>query len=262
MSNYSNSKIYKLVNDVNDEIYVGSTASTLTKRLYGHKYSVKRGKTSKIYSFMRDLGLEHFRIVLIEAFECKNKDELRKREQYYIDELKPCLNMCGAYRHCPHGRQHKHCKVCDGVGICEHNKRKDQCKVCSPVVCKVCEVIYPRHSMKAHYESKKHIIKQKEVYLGKENKTLNPFLEFIQTLINGSLPLEWDDSGNISIICGELYRVYLQWASTNNKIKVSKRQFNTTIRALNVLEKRVKVKGISSTNFILNRDDLINNLTQ
>jgi predicted GIY-YIG superfamily endonuclease len=40
--NYENSKIYKLVNDVDDKIYVGSTATTLAKRLYGHKNSAKR----------------------------------------------------------------------------------------------------------------------------------------------------------------------------------------------------------------------------
>ena len=42
---------------------------------------------------MREIGIEHFKIELIEKVECENKTQLRKREQYFIDELKPELNM-------------------------------------------------------------------------------------------------------------------------------------------------------------------------
>lgn len=176
MPNYTNSKIYKIVNDINGEIYIGSTANTLSKRMCCHKYyATKLGKTSKIYSFIRELGVSHFRIVLIEAFQCSNRDELRRKEQQYIDELNPSLNMYGSFRDCPHGRRHNYCLECGGVGMCPHDRRKDQCRicdgsaicehnnrrascqVCSPVHCGVCNKTYSQMNIRSHYSTTKHI---------------------------------------------------------------------------------------------------------
>lgn len=92
---YKNGKIYKLVNDVNDDIYVGSTASTLAKRKGNHKKHALV-KNSTIYKTMREIGPEHFDIILIESFSCNSKDELRAREDYWIRQLKPALNMINA----------------------------------------------------------------------------------------------------------------------------------------------------------------------
>ena len=37
MSRFSNSKVYKLVNSIDDEIYIGSTTQPLSKRFADHK---------------------------------------------------------------------------------------------------------------------------------------------------------------------------------------------------------------------------------
>jgi len=91
MVNYANGKIYKLVNSVDDKIYVGSTCELLRVRKYKHKYDAKI-KPAYVHTHLNQIGWDNVDIILIEAFECKNKDELHKRERHYIDELKSELN--------------------------------------------------------------------------------------------------------------------------------------------------------------------------
>ena len=38
MRNFENGKIYKITNDFNDSIYIGSTCDTLDKRMIRHKW--------------------------------------------------------------------------------------------------------------------------------------------------------------------------------------------------------------------------------
>lgn len=92
MVNYSDSKIYKLVNNVDEKIYVGSTCGTLRLRKSKHKQESTRSIERMVYKHLNEIGWETVEIILIEAFECNNKDELHKRERYWIDELKPELN--------------------------------------------------------------------------------------------------------------------------------------------------------------------------
>ena len=42
MPNYQQAKIYKIVNNVDDEIYVGSTVNRLSKRFSDHKAKAKK----------------------------------------------------------------------------------------------------------------------------------------------------------------------------------------------------------------------------
>lgn len=95
---YSRGKIYKIVNDINDEIYVGSTVKTLSNRMAAHRSCLKisREKNRKIYKSMIEHGVDHFRIILIELFPCSCIEELRAREDFYIRELNPTLNLCNA----------------------------------------------------------------------------------------------------------------------------------------------------------------------
>lgn len=89
---YSNGKIYRLVNNVDDEIYVGSTIQPLAKRKGGHQVTAKRKPLQNVYSHLSKIGWENVEIVLIENYPCNSKDELERRERYWIDELKPSLN--------------------------------------------------------------------------------------------------------------------------------------------------------------------------
>ena len=89
--NYENGKIYKLVNDVNDKFYVGSTVNSLAKRKYWHK---SKGKmVPRVKAIYDEIGWNQLKIVLVESYPCDSNDELRQRERYWYDELKPDLNM-------------------------------------------------------------------------------------------------------------------------------------------------------------------------
>ena len=82
---YKNGKVYQVLNNVNDDIYIGSTCQALSKRLYEHKSHLNDGK-GDLHKLMRDIGKEPFYIELIELYPCNNREELRAREGYYIRE--------------------------------------------------------------------------------------------------------------------------------------------------------------------------------
>ena len=156
MPNYTNSKVYKLVNTVDDKIYIGSTSQPLCKRLMDHKYDAKN-RPLPSHRYFNTIGWDKVRIVLIENVECLDKKQLIQREQYWIDTMKPELNKWSAYTNCTHGRNHNQCISCHGVGICIHNKIKHRCKDCSPKYCEYCSVTMDKHSYKRHTTTIKHI---------------------------------------------------------------------------------------------------------
>lgn len=90
---YKNGKIYRLVNTVDDEQYIGSTCTSLAKRLYKHKQSAKLSGNRYVYQHLNNIGWDSVRIILIEEYECENKMELERRERYWIEELKASLNQ-------------------------------------------------------------------------------------------------------------------------------------------------------------------------
>jgi len=71
---YQNGKIYTIRSPHTEKYYIGSTASTLVKRLSGHK-SKKNTLTSKIIFDFGDAYIE-----LLELCPCSSKIELRRRE--------------------------------------------------------------------------------------------------------------------------------------------------------------------------------------
>ena len=110
MPNYANSKIYKLINDINDDIYVGSTTQMLCRRMTEHRTDSSRCE-NRLYISAKTIGgfNEHFKIVLIENYPCKNKEELSSREQFYIDKMKPSLN---SIRSSPPSSRMWKCTIC------------------------------------------------------------------------------------------------------------------------------------------------------
>ncbi len=174
MVNYSNSKVYKLVNAIDNKIYIGSTSQPLCRRLSKHKSDAKKNPHF-VHRHFNIIGWDTVRIILIENVECSNKEQLIMREQHYIDLLNPSLNKQSAYVYCPHGKEHNRCvdcggasicehkrvkstcKMCGGSQICEHNSRKAQCKICLPVNCIYCDFTTSKGDFKTHTKSIKHI---------------------------------------------------------------------------------------------------------
>lgn len=81
------SKIYKIINDINEKVYVGKTDNSLERRFYEHCRDSERVKEEKrpLYNAMRKYGTEHFSIHLIE--EC-DASVSSLREQYWIGYYK------------------------------------------------------------------------------------------------------------------------------------------------------------------------------
>jgi group I intron endonuclease len=80
--NYENGQIYSIRNKIDTLIYIGSTCQPLYKRFHQHKISSKT-QSFKLYKHFKDIGIDNFYIELIENFPCKDKNELRAKEQYY-----------------------------------------------------------------------------------------------------------------------------------------------------------------------------------
>ena len=85
MVNYANSKVYKIWSTQGNKIYIGSTTKVyLSQRMDKHRADYKRFKEEKshfITSFklFEEYGLDNCFIELIDAKECKSKDELIPR---------------------------------------------------------------------------------------------------------------------------------------------------------------------------------------
>jgi group I intron endonuclease len=86
---FDKGKIYKITNDYNDDIYIGSTCDTLNRRFTNHKrdYRKERCKDRPIYKLMNEIGYERFRIELIENYPCVDKYQLRQREGHFIRQF-------------------------------------------------------------------------------------------------------------------------------------------------------------------------------
>lgn len=77
------SKIYKIVNNINDKVYVGKTNLSLDKRFSEHLRDAKRyyKEHRPLYAAINKYGEEHFHIELIEECDVTAASE---REQYWI----------------------------------------------------------------------------------------------------------------------------------------------------------------------------------
>jgi hypothetical protein len=95
INKYHNSKIYKLISDHTDKIYIGSTVQPLHKRIHGHKRDYQLFKNNQIHyvSSYELIDLGEIDIILIENIKCESKEELHAKERYHIELNKElCVN--------------------------------------------------------------------------------------------------------------------------------------------------------------------------
>jgi hypothetical protein len=93
MVNYSNGKIYRLVDNTNNTVYYGSTCQKIRERKQQHikdykGYLNNTRKYRKSYDIIKN---NDYKMELVELFPCNSKIELLKREQYYITNNN-CIN--------------------------------------------------------------------------------------------------------------------------------------------------------------------------
>ena len=73
---YNNGKIYQIINNIDDMVYIGSTCLPLRKRIYNHKEEQHAGKgpNRRLFVHAQKYGWAEFDIILIEEYPCENRD--------------------------------------------------------------------------------------------------------------------------------------------------------------------------------------------
>ena len=141
------SRIYKIINDVDELVYIGSTTCELSKRMAQHRKDMRKAnRTSKLYDHMRANGVEHYKILLIKEYTDISKERLNNREHKYIkryDSVKNGLNTyeMGGY-YCIHNKLKRYCMSCNGSSLCSHGRIKRICVKCTPYTCDRCQKTY------------------------------------------------------------------------------------------------------------------------
>lgn len=105
-------KIYKIINQVNNKVYIGCTVSSLEKRFYEHLYRCfKTDYKSKLYNSIKKYGEENFTIELIEECDVNKIYEIEKKYIEQYNSFKNGLNStfggegCLGYTHSPEIRK-------------------------------------------------------------------------------------------------------------------------------------------------------------
>ncbi len=141
MPNYKLAKIYKIFSESHPEIvYYGSTCSSLSKRMVMHRFeynSKKEHATSSI--LVSKYG--DAKIVLVELCPCNSKEELYKRERFYIENNK-CVN-----KQIPGLTRQEVDKKYNNT----HKQQRHDAKV-KRVWCHICGLKISQHSLKRHID--------------------------------------------------------------------------------------------------------------
>ncbi len=91
--------VYKIFscNDNVNEFYIGSTTLFSSRKSHHRKTCNNRSNKAyhrPLYRYIRENGgFENFDFMVLETIEVENRSEGLKREQYWIDLLKPTLNI-------------------------------------------------------------------------------------------------------------------------------------------------------------------------
>jgi len=94
-----NGRVYKIVDENNNIIYIGSTKYNLEFRMKCHINKLKSNTKTKLYQYCCDWT--NYKIILIEEIHSIFRSELLKKEQFYINKYKPKLNMSNPVKQKP-----------------------------------------------------------------------------------------------------------------------------------------------------------------
>ena len=94
MNKYNDSKIYKIVDNTSDKVYIGSTCCKyLSQRLQKHVHTNKHYLKNN-YNYVSSFDIiqnGNYDIVLLENVNCDTIEQLRARERFHI-ESNVCVN--------------------------------------------------------------------------------------------------------------------------------------------------------------------------
>lgn len=81
--------VYKIVNKINGDFYIGKTSKSIESRWKQHLYYANKGSETYLYKAMKKYGVDNFSIELLEEVE----KDLNIREIFWIEKLEPKYNM-------------------------------------------------------------------------------------------------------------------------------------------------------------------------
>lgn len=149
-------KIYKIINNVDDKIYIGSTTQPLYKRINDHRKRYRRPEltqyTSKI--LFDNYGIENCKIILIDEFEYVNKEHQNKIEREHIDMFKKvCVNKYMPFKTIDEIKQDR--KMYSQTKYAKH-KDTILAEKKKPYTCECGSVIHSGYKYR-HFKSSKHL---------------------------------------------------------------------------------------------------------
>ena len=178
---YSKAKIYQLVNDITDDIYIGSTCQPLSKRMAEHRASMRSNRDNhiKLYQKMSEIGVEHFRIELTKECPCENIEQLRAIEGKYIRDMgnlnkqvagRTMSEYCKEYkeRYYPQKQIYRdnNKQSLNEKNKAYYNSKKEEINIKNKkrydeitsvkITCDVCGTVHNKKNKPLHIRSKKH----------------------------------------------------------------------------------------------------------
>ena len=152
MVNYQNGKIYKIVSAQTDKVYIGSTTKNrLCQRMTEHRAGYKRYLNEK-FNYLTSYEIIKYddaEIILIESFPCETKDELHKRERYWIENTNNCVNKQVPTRTKKELKDNK-------IEYDKNYREKNREQINKKIGC-ACGGQYTRKHKAEHEKTKKHI---------------------------------------------------------------------------------------------------------
>lgn len=80
-------RIYRIINDIDNEAYIGSTTQRLSVRMGAHRRNARNGSKRPMYVHMRKIGIQHFKIFLLQHIDNCTKEELKALEHQYFTQV-------------------------------------------------------------------------------------------------------------------------------------------------------------------------------
>ena len=86
-------RVYKIIHNQSDLVYIGSTFDKLRQRFYNHKINKK--SLCIISKYINQYEAKNFKIMLIKEYKVVDRKHLRSKEQLWINKLR-CINKNNA----------------------------------------------------------------------------------------------------------------------------------------------------------------------
>lgn len=135
--------VYKIWNQTDDRIYVGSTTN-MTKRINTH-FADSKHSSSKLYLAIRETGWDHWSFEVLAECDGYTSKELVLKEREFFDLLKPTLNTNRPYR-----SEGEHSEQIKSDNLISNSVMRN---------CVYCNVQFRQTNIKPHLNTKGHLIK-------------------------------------------------------------------------------------------------------